>query len=161
MSICKGKFSELGDQLGKVIISFVENKNIAKLLYYKDSNPLSQPDVPDPYSLINTQIFPLMYKAPTSEETIYISVFFGKIVKSSANPFFKRGRLYVNIAVHRSLWQSDGTIRIYSIMNEIDNILNRGDVTGSLSKDWFESATYVPINDLYQSMTLEYQMFDA
>lgn len=161
MAECKGKFSELGSQLQKIIISFVEDEDISKLLYYKHATPLSSPSVPDPYSLINTQIFPQTYKPPTDEQTVYISVFFGKFNKASNNPYFKRGRLYVNVAIHRDLWVIDNGLRPYEIMHRIDYILNRNDVTGSLSKDWFESATYLPVNDLYNSYTLEYQMWDA
>jgi len=162
MATCKGKFSELGNQLQAVMVSFVENENIAKLLTYKDKDidPLTQPTVADPYALINTQIFPQTYKPPTDEQTVYISVFFGKFYKSN-NPYFKRGRLYVNISCHRDIWASGGRLRVYDLMHEIDSILNRGDTTGSVSQDWFESATYLPINDLYNSYTLEYQMFDA
>ena len=158
---CKGKFSEIGKQLQSVLVAFMQSDDLMRLIYYKDSDPLSQPAVPDVYSTLNTQLFPFAYRPPSDTQNIYISVFFGDFRKSENNPFFKRGRLYVNVAVHRDLYLINNSTRIYEIMHQVDSILNRMDVTGSLSKDWFERAMYSNVNDFYPSYTLEYQMWDA
>ena len=168
MATCLGNFSELSKQLQQILIKIIENENIAKLLEYKVSDrndpaydPLSQPIVDNPYKFLNTQVWSQTYKPPTDTQTVYICVFFTKFRKSQKNPYFKSGRIYVNIACHRDLWTINNGIRVYEIMHEIDSILNRGDVTGSVSKDWFEGSDYMPISDLYNSMSLEYQFYDS
>lgn len=167
MAECLGKFSELSEQIQKILIKIVENEKIAKLLEYKTSDkndpaydPLSQPVVENPYKFLNVQVFPQTYKPPTDTQTVYICVFFTKFRKSQKNPYFKSGRIYVNITCHRDLWTINNGIRVYEIMHEIDSIFNRNDVIGAVSTEWFEGADYMPISDLYNSMTMEYRFFD-
>jgi hypothetical protein len=157
---CQGNFSNIGEQLQKILLEFIANDTLTKLIYYTHSTPMSEPSLDNPNILLNTQIYPQTYKPPTDRATVYIFVYFDNFYKDNSNPYFKHGNLNVSIVCHRDLWVMKDAIRPYEIMNEIDNILNRKNVSGALSKEWFSRATYLAVSDLYNCMSLTYSNWD-
>jgi len=151
----------LDDQLQRVLVSFLQSENICKLLYYNTPDALSLPIVDDAFSLLSTRIYTQTFHPPTSEESTYITVFFDNFDAVSENPYLKRGRLFINVMTHRALWNIDGGLRVIKIMAEIDKILNRNRVTNSITKDFFKSARYHPISDLYNSYDISYTNIDV
>lgn len=154
-------FEDLDTQLQNVMIAFLQNENICKLLHYNTPDALSQPPVENSYELLSTRIYNQTYKPPSNEESTYITVFFDNFDAVSGNPYLKHGRLYLNVMTHRNLWNIDGGLRVIKIMAEIDKILNKNHTTNGLTRDFFKSARYLPINDLYNSYAITYTNIDA
>lgn len=153
MSFEAGNFKTLSNQLQSIVTAFLEDQELCQLVAVS-ATPLS-----DPYSLLNTRIYYDYYRPPTDTELIQISVFFSDFKMDNSNPYFKYGKLNINVTYHRNLVNKnpiDSTLLHYAIMHRIDTILNRNSVSGSVSKDWFERATYYPVNDVYNSFTLTY-----
>lgn len=147
---CIGNFSNLGEQLQSVILALLADQELVDLVACTPT--------PDPYSLLNTRIYPDLYRPPTDQEIVYICAYYDKFRKQSTNPYFKHGRLNIRVIYHRNLiYTSDGKLRHYEIMHRIDDIMNRNAVTNSVSKDWFDDASYSPINELYNSFVLTYE----
>lgn len=152
-----GNFSEVGKQIQNVMITLLDDKELVKLIHYTDSNdPLSKPVFDDQYSLLNTKVYPQIYLPPTDREVVYIYVLYQDFKKSEGNPYFKHGLIDIHIVVHRDLYVINDGLRAYEIAHRIDNIMNRGNTTGSLSKDWFTRCRFSMVNDLYSSLILTY-----
>ncbi len=156
-----GAFDDLDAQLQSVILEFLNNQNICKLIHYNTKDALVQPDVEDPTSLIETNIYTQTFIPPNDTETTYITVFFDSFDAVDGNPYLKHGRLYINVATHRSLWKIDGGQRVIQIMNEIDKILNKKRVTNSITKDFFKKASYRNISEFFNSYDILYTNIDV
>jgi hypothetical protein len=157
----RGQFTDLDDQLQRVIVEILNNENICKLLYYNTPDALSQPPVEDTYSLLRTRIYTQTFKPPTDSQSTYITVFFNDFDALPNNPYLKHGRLFINIMTHRDLWDINGGLRVVKIMGELDLLLNRNRVTNSITKDFFKNAKYTPVSDLYNSYSMTYSNIDV
>lgn len=151
-----GTFEHLEEQLQNVILAFLANENICKLLYYNNKEALSEPTVVDPYNLLYTKIYTQTFIPPVDTESTYITVFFDSFDAVDGNPYLKKGRLFVNICTHRDLWNVDGGQRVVKIMNEIDKILNKNRVTSNITRDFFRKSQYRPISELFNSYDVWY-----
>lgn len=142
-------FATLGNQLQAIILKLLEDQELVDLI----ANEVGA----DPYSLIDTRIYPDYYRPSVDSELVQVCVFFNRFKKQNNNTTFKYGNLNINIAYHRNLLKtSDGKLRHYEIMHRIDSILNSNDVSGSVSKDNFDDAVYYPVSEFYNSFTLTY-----
>jgi len=74
------KLQMLSPNLIKIVNRLLDNKELLKLIYYND-NPLSQVDVVNPVSLINTKIFPYLYNdSPILNEQTQLRVSYGQAI---------------------------------------------------------------------------------
>lgn len=157
-----GRFSEKGRQLQKILLEFLNDEKLVKLIYNEVYSPLV-PDLPvgfDSYSLLNTRLFTQVYKPPTDSEVVYICVFYKKGGIGGDNTYYKNTDFTVAIVVHRDLWNIEGGLRAFEIADRVDYILNMNTTTESLSKDWFKGFRYYPISDLYGAVELDYSNWD-
>jgi hypothetical protein len=142
-------FATLGDQLQAIIVRLLEDQELVDLI----ANEVGA----DPYSLIDTKIYPDYYRPPNETEAVIVCVFFNRFQKRNNNTKFKYGKLNINISYHRNLLKTpDGKLRHYEIMHRIDTILNSNSVSGSVSDDNFDDAVYYPVNEFFNSFTLTY-----
>lgn len=157
-----GRFSEKGRQLQKILIELLNDDKFVRLVYNNDYTPLTTelPEDFDPHSLINTRLFTQVYRPPTGSEVVYICVFYKKVGIGGDNTYYKNTDFTVAIVVHRDLWNIDGGLRAFEIADRVDSILNMNTVTGSLSKDWFKSMRYYPIDEMYGAIELDYSNWD-
>lgn len=151
-----GAFSDLEIQLQSVILELLNDQTICKLIYYNTPDALTQPNLANPFDLLYSKIYTQTFIPPVDTEGTYITIFFDNFDAVDNNPYLKRGRLYINVATHRNLWNVEGGQRVVKIMNEIDKILNRKRVTNSLTKDFFKKASYRPISELFNSYDIWY-----
>ena len=152
-----GTFEQLDNQVQNIILKLLENENICKLIYYNTEDALTQPPVENPTDLIKTHIYTQTYIPPTDEETTYLVVFFDMFDSmDGGNVYLRKGRLYFNVVTHRNLWNIDGGQRVIRLMNEIDKIINKNNVSLSLTKDFFKKANYRPINETFNSYDMLY-----
>jgi len=154
---CVGKFSELGKSLQNIVIELINDDELSKLVYYTDYDPLSQPSLIDPIGDLYFKRFdPDLFRPPTNEVVVNICVYHSKITTQANNPYFKYGNVSITIIYHRDLVAIEGNLRHYAIMHRIDEILNGKDVSDSVSHDWFNSAIYSTVNEVHNSVTLNY-----
>ena len=154
-------FTKMDEKLQKIIIEFLNDDTISKLLYYPTPDALSQPEVPDKYALLRTKVYTQLFKPPVNEESTFLTVFFKSFDGVANNPFLKKGQLYVGIAIHRSIWDLDGATRAGQLMGAIDTILNRNHISSSLTPDFFRRCDYRQISELYNGYDLIYDNIDA
>ena len=160
------KFSLLNEDINKVLDKLVSNQNLCKLLYYNDSNPLSQTSLTDPPSLLYSLIFPY----PTAIETFkdsdgnpvassIINVLFDNFKLGTKNHKFKSGDLTFIILSHISLWRlSDSTLRPFCLLNEIDEMFSEQRVIG-IGKGEFERCGLI-WQDNYSGYKLTYKNYE-
>ena len=119
-----GRFSELNQNVNYVAELLLENENLMKLIKYDTSDPLSSTPVTTPNSLLFDRIFPTpkSVNAITEKKTLLTYVFSNG--KLENNLKFKKSKLIFNIISHIDLWKINGNIRVYSIIDELDNIFN-------------------------------------
>lgn len=154
-------FYRLDKKLQEIIIKFLNDDTISKILYYKDYDALSMPSVPDPYNLLKTKVYTQTFRPPVDEEAVFLTVFFESFDAVYANPYLKKGKLYIGLCIHRNLWDiKDGT-RAGQLMGAIDEILNRDIVTSSATPDFFRECQYRPISDLYNGYDIIYSNIDV
>jgi hypothetical protein len=154
-----GRFSELGSQINYVIQLLLQSQNLMKLVKYDDPNPLSQPIVTNPSSLLFDRIFPIP-KVPQAIETqkTIVTVTFSNAVLDNTEKM-KDYKLIIAIISHIDIWRINGNIRPFVIANEIDSILNekRGTrlTTGSVI---FDSWIYREWNEKFCGYYLTYNL---
>ena len=123
-------FKELGTNLDVILTKLLNNQTLCKLLYYKDTNPLSQDDLESPEILLYTTIFP--YPRTTELLSVASSILivgFDNFKATSGNNFVG-SILYFRILCHENQWQINSGLRPYLIMNEISTMFNNEKVVG-------------------------------
>lgn len=126
-------YEELNNSLTNIIgEKFLRNQNLCKLLYYYPEtetlsfNPLSQPDIVNTREKIYMKnIFPLP-KKPTAEtkKEAFICITFGGGYEPEQNTGYRKVNLIIDIVVHIDCWNIRNGFRTYSILSEIDSMLN-------------------------------------
>lgn len=110
---------------------FLRNQELCKLLYYykkKDNNicdPLSERCIENTNLLFMNNILP-MPKSPnaSTKKEAYITVVLSGGYEAEENTGFRRVNLLIDIICHLDVWIIKGGFRPYSIMHEIDKMLN-------------------------------------
>lgn len=153
-----GRFSNLNRDITEVLVALLSSQDLCKLLYYKEKNPLSQPNIDNPSQLIYNNIYPYRY-VPEIQVDVdsYITVVFGKF--RNVNGYFKAGRITFNILCHHSLERINQGSRIFSIMNEIDKIFNDKDVA-SMFKLKFKESDELLIKPPFVGYYIEFETYD-
>jgi len=151
------KFDLLSPNLVSIINRCLENNDLTKLIYYNQSNPLSQPILDSPKSLFMTKIFPFRYSGITTDEQTQLRIYYPR-TKIKDN-IIESTSVYIDVICHNNLYlikdQSDNTlIRPYKILTEFirqfDN--QQIDSIGTLK---FEGVSHIPINESYSVLGLE------
>jgi hypothetical protein len=152
-----GRFEKLNDYMGEILISLVESDNLSKLIYYNTEDALRQLSLSNPYQLIHTKVFPYTYVPPTDDEAnVYLTVSFRQFKKYNSS--FKIGYLYVNILCHKNLVSIYEGSRIYSMMNEVENVLNEKRI--AIGKLLFDYGDELTVSDSYTGYFLRYEICD-
>lgn len=139
MEEVKGRFKTLGYNLNKIVEKMITNEDLCKLLYYMDDNPLKQPPLEHPEYLIkglsqypdNKNIdgsTPKIYSYSTNFDT---NTETGAFIYVSYNGFrpknsfvFKSGFVFFNIIIHKDKWFIENNLRLFAIMQCIDELFN-------------------------------------
>lgn len=156
------KFNELNTNLMSVLFKLLESQDLCKLLYYDTDNPYAETDITDTSTLLFSKIFPIP-KIPTikTKESSMITVIFDDIRIGTGGTAFKNSMLCINTFCHIDKWQLKGTgkLRIYSIMQEIDNKLNNERVIG-IGKMQFNRSRFIGANEQYFGYQTYYSVLD-
>ncbi len=143
--------------MGEVLASLVESENLSKLIYYNTQSALHEAPLSNPYDLIHAKVFPYTYVPPTDDSAnVYLTVSFRQFKR--VNDKFKIGYLYVNILCHKSLVSIYDGSRIFSLMNEVENVLNGKRI--AIGKLLFDYGDELTINDNYTGYFLRYEVCD-
>lgn len=128
------KLADLGINLQKIMERLTANKNLLKLLYYTDKDPLSRPDLTE--AQIRNEIDEkLMLMVPrigpfeTSQSRLSIRVVSG--VTNSENDEFQAYRFDIEIFVPLTNWFiKDQNLRPFAIMSEVKKSLQGKEIQG-------------------------------
>lgn len=155
-----GRFVELNTNMNYVIQLLLENQNLLKLLYYNDNNPLSQPDIINPKSLLFNHIYPLPKIADVAEnQKSIISVMFSNAhLNREGNIKLKDYKIIFYIMSHIDLWKVSGGIRPLLISHELDNIFNEKSVKQFVGRILFGDWIYKEFNNKYYGYYLTYDI---
>ncbi len=140
------KFSDLNEDINKVLDKLISNQDFCKLLYYKTDDPLSEADITDPTILLFTKIFPF----PTTTEifkdddgnpvaNIVVNVLFDDFKLGVKNNRFVSAKLVFVVLCHMSLWPLSTTsmLRPICILDEIDQMFSDQRLLG-IGRDEFD-----------------------
>jgi hypothetical protein len=101
----------------------LENQEVAKLVWYNVSNPLSQVDIVNTQTLIKTRVFPYLYNGVIVEPQVQtqIRVYYGNA--KIKNVVIEETPVIFEILTHDDLVLIDGTgtklLRLYEIASRI------------------------------------------
>jgi hypothetical protein len=153
------KFDELNNNLMDVLIKLISSQNLCKLLTYTTSDPLSGADITDTSTLLFDKIYPIP-KIPDvlDAEGSFVTIVFDEM-RLSNNIGFKDSVLCFYVFCHINLWRTDGALRPYSIMHEIDILFNNQRAIGLGKLQFLRSKAY-PVNAKYFAYKLDYSVVD-
>ncbi len=179
----KGRFLDLDFLIRKIAeyLIDVENsdpkisdnaKNICKLLYYNEKNPLEQPDTnrissgkPSPTfeTLAEAQEYilekrvVLAPRVPLDDEMgAFIVVIIDDFILSS-NKLFKPNKIIFDVLCHHQNWLLHDTLRPFVLMQCIDNIFNNrkmsiGNIEFANARSIVLTPTMIGYNMVYQNV---------
>ena len=126
--------AELGVNLQKIINRLISNKDLLKLLYYNDKDPLSQPDLTE--KQIKEEVLEKLIKiipriGPKETANSIVSIRVVSARRNLENNEFKDITLAVEIFVPLTQWIiKDSNLRPFAIMGEIQKSLDNKKING-------------------------------
>jgi len=137
-------------------LTVLQNQNLCKLINYNTSNPLNEPDLDDPSSLLFQKIYPLPKLPDTdTEKCSFLNIFFDDF--RLPNLGVKEGYINFDVICHIDLWRIDGMIRPFSILHEIDEMFNYERIAG-IRKLLFDRVKYLYVNEKYTGYRASYKI---
>ena len=126
--------AELGVNLQKIINRLISNKDLLKLLYYNDKDPLSQPDLTE--KQIKEEVLEKLIKiipriGPKETANSIVSIRVVSARRNLENNEFRDITLAVEIFVPLTQWIiKDSNLRPFAIMGEIQKSLDNKKING-------------------------------
>lgn len=126
--------ADIGINGQKIISRLMANKNLVKLLYYTDKDPLNNPDLTD--DQLKNEIFEKLIKivprvGPKETAKSIISVRFTRGRQNMVNDEFKDVTISVEVFVPLTQWIiKDTNLRPFAIMGEIQKSLDGKTING-------------------------------
>ena len=124
---------ELGINLQKICARLMANDNLINLLYYEDSDPLSQPalSAEEKQKLFNDLICVVPRVGAREDSRSVIAIYIPKASGMAKNKEFKNVVIGIDILVPLTQWIiKDSNLRPFAIMGEIQNSLRDKTVNG-------------------------------
>lgn len=128
--------TELGINLQKICTRLFSNDNLIKLLYYTDTDPLSQDSLSlqQKQELFNKLIYIVPNIGTRENDKSTIAIYIPRAMKLSGNSEFKTVTIAIDIFVPLTQWIiKDDNLRPFAIMGEIEEAL-RGKTVNGLGK---------------------------
>mgnify|MGYP001019742212 CR=1 FL=1 len=154
-----GFYSNLETLTNRMAGMLLSNQDFVKYLYYTNDDPLSQPDISNPLSILGDK-FVLQPKPSgyTTEQGVIVEMFL-----SGDNPNRGNGGMiteYVitfNILVHLDTWSIRNGIRPYRLLNIIDETFNDKSINEiSYTKIQSLGSKYIRFDDNWAGYKLNY-----
>lgn len=126
--------AELGVNLQKIINRLISNKDLLKLLYYNDKDPLSQPDLTE--EQIKEEVLEKLIKiipriGPKETANSIVSIRVVSARRNLENNEFRDITIAVEIFVPLTQWIiKDSNLRPFAIMGEIQKSLDNKKING-------------------------------
>lgn len=131
MATTVGKLKDLGVNVQEIYSRLFDNKELCKLVYYLDMDPLAQPDVPTPTSTLKDYIkfVPMIGSNETTETKIIFVLNGGK--KISSNTEYQTVSMAINIYTPLVSWYiKDSNFRPIAILSRIIETLDGKTIKG-------------------------------
>lgn len=155
------KLSLLSPNLVLILTEILNNQKICKYLMYNDSNPLSNPDITNPYGMMLKYVFPTPFDPELqNDDTSSIRVFYLHGDLEKEYPVGENMKLLFDIVVAKVHWLiNDGQpkIRPLEIMSELVNSMDNK-VIGTVGKLHFLNFGYMAINNQFDGYRLVAEM---
>lgn len=163
----RGRFGKKSKRIFSLISKIIADDDLVKLIYFTDNEPLSH-SFPSGFDKVKElrfkRIYNQVYEPPVDTASVILCIYTAKGNMTNGNINYKSTQINVDIIVHRDLWniEIDGeTIeRAYEIADRIELLTNGKYATESLSKDWLDNFSYIPVQSLYSVLRLVYRNED-
>ena len=125
---------DLGENAMRIMKRLLANQNLVKLLYYKDKDPLSQPDLTP--QQIQDEIFNKLIKmiprvGPKDDASSIVTIRFTRGKSNPKNNEFKDVTINIEVFVPLTQWFiKDTQLRPFAILGEIQNSLDNKTING-------------------------------
>lgn len=122
---------ELGPGLKKIMKRILANKNICKLLYYTDGDPLGNKDIENPSELFNDLVRFIPRLAPEETAHSYIAPVIVNGVNNKGNGEFRDFLIKIYVYVPIDQWAIKGdNLRPFAIIGELQKSLSNKYIVG-------------------------------
>lgn len=141
----------------------IKNDKLLKLIYYNTSDALSKPNLTDEEKekLINKNILPYPYIPEDDDVENYIQVLFDNFLPNRNNTQYIDNTIIITILCNRQNWILENwQIRLYSIANEIMNMINNQKFSGIGRAEFIGGASLVPSEHVI-GMTLNFNVVNS
>lgn len=155
------KLELLSPNLVIILNEIIKDNEIAKYLYYNQSNPLSQVDIPLPAkNLMFKNVYPYPFdNSAAATDTSQVRAYYPNGLFENRE-IIHDTRIVFDIIVAKSLWLvNDGSplIRPYEIMKNIVNLFSDKSV-GTLGKINFHRFVHLTVNEKFDAIRVEATM---
>ena len=155
----QSSFLLLEKDFEKIFNLMLTNPRLLKLLYYREANALSQPNLTmeQKMGLLNHEIKIVPKLDINKECPIYVVISFDNFIPNVSNPEFRDCTVNFDILCHPDHWNmGDFQLRPYKIAGELDAMFNKRKMTG-IGELQFMGANDLVLNDQLMGLTLIYR----
>lgn len=118
----------LNKDMRQILESLVTSNDISKLIKYDVKNPLEQPNLSDPFSLIDDRVFSFSFIPNVQTEAkTFLTVSFSYIPKRG-NSNYKVEEIMLRLLVHKSLVSVNYGSRVLSLVPLISETMTSVDI---------------------------------
>ena len=155
----QSSFLLLEKDFEKIFNLMLTNPRLLKLLYYREANALSQPNLTmeQKMGLLNHEIKIVPKLDINKECPIYVVISFDNFIPNVSNPEFRDCTVNFDILCHPDHWNlGNFQLRPYKIAGELDAMFNKTKMTG-IGTLQFMGANNLVLNDQLMGLTMMYR----
>ena len=153
----KSSFLSTDKDYSLIIQKIFGNNELCKLLYYKQKDCLSAPDLSmaQKLTMVDNQIKIIPYLQITQECPIYILILMDNFKPNAKNPQFKDCNIIFCVLCHPDHWNlGDFKLRPQKIIGELDEMFNGARLTGIGTLEWLNTGNFMMADNLMGLMSI-------
>lgn len=147
----------------KIVEKILTNEKFLKLLYYKSKDALKLPNLSEAEKerLINKNILSHPYIPSEDEVENYIQILFDNFTQNQVNPQYVDNMIVITLLCHKYTWiLEDWNLRLYTMANEVMNMLNNKKLTGIGTVQFVTASAFVPNSSVF-GLTMTFMVINS
>lgn len=159
----ENNFLAVAQDWKKITQKILENDKLLKLIYYNSPDALEKENLTneEKQGLINKNILSYPFIPDNTDVENYIQILFDNFLPNEENPEYIDNTISITIFCNRQNWVlTNWRMRLYSMANEVMNLLNKKKLTGIGITNFIGGVSIVPSENII-GITLNFLVINS